>query len=233
MALDDAQLKNLIVDLLTTPSKRDNQRKIGASGMGDPCPYCLAHKLLATKQRQGRYWLGGKIGTAIHALLESEELKHIVKPQSNNFKALKGALVEQTISLGVIPGYGEIFSKPDLFLVAENHLVDHKTSKRAKVEGYALTGTIPVQYIYQGQLYARGLEDAGYAVEKISFVFINRDGTNERDVRIFTYDYDRSMADEAWKRTEDAWNWLQAGNDPETLPSDPNCYNCNQVLGRY
>jgi hypothetical protein len=89
-----------------------------------------------------------------------------------------------------------------------------------------------VQYIYQGQLYARGLEDAGYTVEKISFVFINRDGTNERDVRIFTYDYDRAMADEAWDRTVAAWNWLENGNDPETLPSDPNCYNCNQVLGR-
>jgi len=202
--------------------------------MGNPCDYCLAHALLATRGNPvQRYWLGARIGTAIHMLLEKQELKHVVKPQGKQFKALKGALVEQTIKLGVIPGYGEIWSTPDLFLVAENHLIDHKTSKRAKVEGYVLSGDVPVQYQYQGQLYARALEDAGYTVEKISFVFINRDGVGDNDIRVMTYDYDRSMADEAWDRVVAAWQWLEAGGDPETLPSAPGCYVCEQVLGRF
>lgn len=202
--------------------------------MGNPCPYCLACALVA-KDSGGMqtYWLGAKIGTAIHALLEHEELKHVITPQSKQFKSLRGALVEQSIKLGEIKGYGEIWSKPDLFLVNDKHLIDHKTSKRAKSDQYVLKNTVPEQYVAQGMLYARGLEDAGYEVEQISFVFINRDGTSDRDVRVISYPYDRTVADAVWDRVVAAWEWIERGNDIESLPSAPGCYRCEQILGRY
>jgi len=230
--LDDAELKRLILDLLRTKKKRDKQRKIGASGIGDPCLYCLAHALLGTQQRPSKYWLGAKIGDAIHALLEKEVLKHILTPQSYHFKVLQGALPEQTVYIGTIPGYGDVYSTPDLFITSEGHLVDYKTSKRAKVEGYRLGNPLPARYIYQIQLYARALVALGHKVEKLSFVFINRDGTGDSDVVIISLDYDQTLADEAWDRVVSAWQWLEAGGDPETLPSDPDCFVCNVLNHR-
>lgn len=201
--------------------------------MGDPCAFCLANRLLAHSQKQGLYWLGARIGDAIHNLLEKEAQKHVVTPESYHFNSLVGADLEKSVYLGTIPGYGDIWSTPDLYLTAENHLVDYKTSKRSLVEQYRVTGKVPIKYVYQLMLYARALIAAGKAVDKISFVFINRDGTSDRDIVIISYDYDESLANEAWDRVESAWKWLEAGGDVDTLDSDPNCYYCSQVLHRF
>lgn len=221
-----------MLDLLKTPTQRTKQRKIGASGIGNPCPYCLANALLANKQRQGMYWLGARIGDAIHKLLESEAEKHIAQPQAHAFNALKDAKLEKSVFIGTIPGYGDVWSTPDLYLSAENHLVDYKTSKRTKTAVYALTGDLPTTYVYQVMLYARALIASGQPVDKISFVFINRDGTSDRDVIVISLDYDETLANHAWDRVVSAWEWLQNGGDPETLQSDPDCYVCSQVLHR-
>ena len=220
-----------MLDLLKTPKARDKQRTIGASAIGDPCAYCLAQTLLNALSQTGEYWLGAKIGDAIHALLEIEGAKHL-DDSTGKFKALKGARLEESLFIGSIPGYGDIWSTPDLYLTAENHLVDYKTSKRTKVETYRATGELPTRYIYQVMLYARALIAMGYKVDKISFVFINRDGTSDRDVVVFSMDYDEALANEAWDRVVAAWEWLEAGGDVETLPSDPNCYVCSSITHR-
>lgn len=220
-----------MLDLLKTQKARDKQRTIGASAIGDPCAYCLAQTLLNAQSQTGQYWLGAKIGDAIHALLELEAMKHLLE-KTGKFKALFGARLEKSVYIGTIPGYGDIWSTPDLYLTAENHLVDYKTSKRTKVETYRATGKLPIRYIYQVMLYARALIEAGFSVDRISFVFINRDGTSDRDVVVFSMDYDAALANEAWDRVVAAWAWLEAGGDPETLPSDPDCYVCNSVTHR-
>jgi len=230
--LSDRELKSLIVQLLTTPSTRTKQRQIGASGIGNPCAYCLAQSLLGNKSSSTpRYWLGARIGTAIHQALEDEAKPHVINPEPG-FEAFQGASLEESIYIGTIPGYGDIFSTPDLYLAAENHLVDYKTSKRVKTDEYVITGDLPVQYLFQVQLYARALEDMGKPVDKISFLFINRDGVGDRDVIVISIDYDRGLADQAWDRVCFAWEWLTAGNDPESLESDSNCFVCHVLTGR-
>src|SRR5690554_2207235 len=124
--LDDPILKRLVLDLLRSPSARTKQRKIGPSGIGDPCAYCLAQALLANKPGQSQYWLGAKIGDAIHKLLETEAAQHVKGPLSYHFKALANAKLEESVLIGTIPGYGEVWGSPDLYLTAENHLVDYK-----------------------------------------------------------------------------------------------------------
>ena len=189
--LDDSELRNVMIGLLRTKSARSKQRKIGASGIGDPCAYCLCRTLSMalvsepTEEKDSPYWLGAKIGDAVHALLEHEASKHL-NDDEGMFKVFNGARLEQAVYIGEIPGYGSIWSTPDLFLTAENHLVDYKTSKRSKVDYYKATGELPTKYLYQVQLYARALDDMGIQVDKISFVFINRDGTSDRDVVVFS-----------------------------------------------
>ncbi len=175
--------------------------------------------------------VGSQIGDAIHKLLETEGLKHKQQAQHPYFQALVGASFEETIYIGTIPGYGDIYSTPDLYIDSENHLVDYKTSKRSKVQEYLVAG-VPVQYLYQVQLYAMALEAMGKHVDKISFVFINRDGVGDNDVNVISLNYDPTLAKEAWDRVELAWQWLVAGNDPDTLPSDPNCFVCSVLTKR-
>lgn len=230
--LDDDELKWLILDLLKNPGERDKQRLIGPSEIGNPCDYCVGNRLINTPKGTSKYWLGAKIGTAIHAELEREEEKHVVEPKSGRFRALKGAMIEQAVVLGTIEGYGTVKAKPDLVLVSENHLVDHKTSSKKKVMKYKLDG-VPMQYVYQQNLYAWALNQAGIPIKKISLSFINREGTTDDDVWIHSFEYDESLALKAWSRLELLWQWLQDGNDVEELESHPDCYYCSQVLHRW
>lgn len=230
--LDDDELKWLILDLLKNPGERDKQRLIGPSEIGNACDYCVGNRLLNTPKGTSKYWLGAKIGTAIHAELEMEERKHTEKPQSGRFRALKGAKIEESVVLGTIEGYGTVKAKPDLVLVSEEHLVDHKTSSKKKVMKYKLDG-VPMQYVYQQNLYAWALNQAGIPIRKISLSFINREGTTDDDVWIHSFEYDEALALKAWSRLELLWQWLQDGHDVEELESHPDCYYCSQVLHRW
>ena len=178
---------------------------------------------------ENKYWLGAKIGTAIHAELEKEAAQHL--HNSRDFPEFENARLEEKIYLGHVPHYGHIYSTPDLYLPSMRALVDYKTTTRAKVKKYDLTG-IPEQYLVQGNLYARGLENLGYPVDTISFVFISRDGTQDSDIKAYTSLYDRTVADMAWDRMVNMWEWLRAGGDPDELQSDPGCFVCNVLNKR-
>lgn len=230
MTLTDQQVKRLTLDLLKTPSDRDKQRKVGASNISDPCDYCLGRALHGGPSEPSRWWLGARIGTAIHNTLETEAEKHIDTPRSYHFDSLRGARIEERITLGVIDGYGVIGSKPDLVLVTEHHLVDHKTSTKEKIKRYKLDG-VPLAYIYQTQLYAWGLNKQGTPIERISLNFIARDGTQDGDIWVTSFDYDESLALRAWNRLEMIWNFLQDGGTLAELDSHEDCFKCN-ISGR-
>jgi len=232
MPLEDFHIKQLILDLLHTPSERDEQSLIGASEIGNTCDYCLARRLTPQPKFKSRYWLGARIGTAIHETLEKEEEKHLDKPKSYHFEALEGARVEQKIVLGEVKGYGVIKSKPDLVLVKYNHLVDHKTSTKEKIKHYKLDG-VPYQYVVQQNLYAWGLHKIDIPIERISLSFVPRDGLQDDDLWVHSFDYDEKIAIKAWRRLNKIWKFISSGGDIETLKSAENCYVCNVVLNRW
>lgn len=239
--LHDTQVHDLTIRLLKLETDRDKQRKVGASQISDPCKYHLGQALLSTKGGESKYWLGGKIGTATHMLLEDS----IAKADIKDFPELAGAVVEQKIVLGELEGYGIINSKPDLALIEAGHLIDWKTSTRAKMKKMQkvidclLTGE-PVKdsgslstltkYVAQVQLYARGLEDAGTPVDGCSLVFVNRDGTNEHDIWTYTFEYSRDYADAVWARLKTLWTYIQDGNDVELLERDADCFRCSMGI---
>lgn len=230
LTLTDKQVKDLTVELFLQESDRDKQRKVGASQISDPCTKHLAHGLMATPRLPQKYWLGGKIGTAIHGFIE-----RAIADSGNVL--LAGALVEQKIGLGFLDGYGSISSKPDLVLVGSHHLIDWKTTTRAKIKKlqnfidgvkqdkdseYTLR-----KYVGQAQLYAWGLNQAGTKIDKVTIVFINRDGTNENDIATFSVDYDEEFAVALWTRLENLWNELQEGAHPESYAPTDGCYLCS------
>lgn len=230
MSLTDQEVKRLTLDLLKTPSERDRQVKVGASQISNPCDYCLARALQGGPAEPNHWWLGARIGTAIHNTLEQEADKHIDRPRSYHFDALEGAVIEQRITLGTISGYGVIASKPDLVLVKHNHLVDHKTTTKKKLTGYKLNG-VPTAYIYQTQLYAWGLNKQGTRIDRISLNFIARDGTTDDDIWVHSFDYDEDAAERAWNRLQGIWDYVSNGGDVSELESDDDCFKCS-INGR-
>lgn len=213
-------------------SERDAQKKIGASDFSDPCAYHLAKKLLGEKEGPSKYWLGAKIGTSIHSLLEDA----ISKADLEELPELKGAEVEKKIYLGTLDGYGDINSKPDFAMIKEKHLVDWKTSTRPKVKKMqsvlfdekndpATNYTIQ-KYYTQLQIYAWGLNKAGIEIDGCSLVFVNRDGTSDSDIWSYTFEYSEEYAQGAWDRLETIWAGLQADPTPEQFSRHAECFKC-------
>lgn len=235
--MKDTQVKDLTLRLFQLETERDKQRKVGASQISDPCTYHLAKALVNAPEAPVKYWLGGKLGTATHMFLEDS----IAKAPLENFPELEDCVVEEKITLGELPGYGVINSKPDLVLVKENHLIDWKTSTRDKSrklikvidalnngETVKDTGSLYTfqKYVAQAQLYAWGLNQAGTVIDSCSLVFINRDGTTEADIFPYTFDYSEEFALAVWARLESLWETIQSGADIEELDRDGDCFKC-------
>lgn len=230
MSLNDMQIKDLTVSLFKLKSDRDKQHKVGASNISDPCTRHLAHALNGTPETDIKYWMGGKIGTAIHGFLE-----HSIDVSDEPI--FSDAIVEHKITLGEIDGYGTVSSKPDLVLPSVHHLIDWKTTSRSKVKklqnlvdgvkedpesAYTLQ-----KYVGQTQLYAWGLNNLGIQIDSASLVFINRDGTYDNDIWSFTVDYDESFALSLWDRVSNLWAALQDGAHPNDYPETKYCFKCS------
>lgn len=230
--ITDSRVKTLALSLFQQASSRDSQKLVGASDFSDPCEYHLASKLKGVEQPAFKYWMGARIGTAVHEFLE----ERIPTSNFEEFPEFKSAKIEQTIRLGSLEGYGEIKSKPDLALVDNKHLIDWKTSNRKKskaLQAIIFEGKEDPEasytlrrYYAQVQAYAWGLNKNGIAIDAASLVFINRDGTWDADLWTWTFDYDEEFALGVWHRLERIWKELQAGKELEEFPREEHCFNC-------
>jgi len=235
--LSDSQVKELTVGLFKIESERDQQRKVGASNISDPCTYHLAKTLVNSPEAPSKYWLGAKIGTATHMFIEDA----ITKADLKAMPLLAGAVVEQKITLGELPGYGIINSKPDLALVNSRHVIDWKTSTREKMRKLQRVIDNPdstdtktkytlQKYMAQIQLYAWGLNQGGTPVDGCSLVFINRDGTSEPDIWTHTFAYSEEFAVAIWSRLERIWSQIQEGKNIEDIPRHDDCFKCQMGI---
>jgi hypothetical protein len=227
------------IDLLKTPSARDKQKTIGPSAIGDPCSYCVAEHLIRSQNthdedpKPGRYWLGARIGTAIHKAMEEETIA-LGDPD---------IVPERKITVGELPGYGIIDGSGDTTFVLDEQIVDYKTTKRDKLRLIKLAFTTEkddldtdslmeirhkVQgYIGQIMLYGKGLNAMGTPISLCTFVFICRDGTGDSDIWAVDLTYDPVYAEKVWSRLEAIWSAVQGGRELKTFPKHEWCYACN------
>jgi len=227
------RVRDIAVSLLKQESDRDKQKNVGASDFSDPCAYHVAQKLARIEEAPSKYWLGAKIGTAIHSHLEDA----IYKADLQLLPELASAVIERKIFLGGLDDYGLIYSKPDLALVEDRHLIDWKTSSRDKVKKMqkvvfgekedAGTSYTLTKYYAQTQIYAWGLNRSGMPIDNCSLVFINRDGTTDGDVWAYSFPYDETYAEGVWARLVTIWELLRV--DPENFDQferHPECFKC-------
>lgn len=224
-----------VLSILKGQTDRDRQVSIGASNLSNGCTYCLAKDMKAIAENSNTYYLGAKIGTAIHEYLDN----HNPTPTT--------VLGEQKLVVGTIEGYGTVKSSTDAYFVDENICADWKTTTRDKLKFIKMAvQDEPNEYevtkvrdarakvaAYQRQvwLYSRGLELAGHPVRGCAIVFICRDGLTDADVWEFPFPYDREAADKVLARGQNLWQYLESGKDIEELTSSPSCWACS-VNGR-
>lgn len=225
-------LTDWVRDVLRTPTDRDKQKLIGPSGLGNLCTRCLADAFLNAKDDVNRYWLGSVVGTSIHELYSSR-----VQNDPNVMSEFK-------VDIGEIPGYGKIKGTVDLYVKSEKMIVDLKSTTRKKLAMYrrVLLDSDPSLslasyrhtihgYVNQTMTYGSGVVSMGLPVKRVGLALICRDGTGDSDIWTWTTAYDPNRAKQVWDRAVALWQWLQEGNDPNTLPSAEGCYYCTTTRG--
>lgn len=216
-----SEVKFRLLNEITQPTARDQQRRVGPSALGNPCPHCLGRELYMTDHADtfGQdFSMYPWIGTAVHSYLERSVF------QTPDF------LHEQKLYVGDVPLYGPIKGTADLVHKDETpdlatFVGDWKIVGLKKINSYKANGA-PKQYRYQAQLYARGCELAGMPVEFIAIIFIPRDSGNANDIFVHEEAYQPEMAEAALARAGAIYEVvLKEGY--EGLPSDPDCWTCN------
>lgn len=217
LLMANSRLKSELIYDLTKPTERDKQHRAGPSDLGNPCPKCLGRKL-AGEAGQSDFSLYPWLGTAVHAYLETQVFQD------------ESARHEIKVEVGEVAGYGPIKGTSDLVLQQHPELgswvVDWKIVGLKKIKEYRVKGA-PDRYRYQGQLYARGCELAGFPVDSIGICFIPRDSGNVNDIWIHEEEYQPEMAEAVLERAGRIFAIVQS-DGWETLPSDDACWECSR-----
>lgn len=219
-----------IKQIMSAPSDRDLQGRIGPSDLGDPCNYCLGSKMAGVKP-QRKFSMYPWLGTAIHTLIEhlTHRLRFKLIPGHNEL-AYKifghpTAVAELHIENAVyIPGYGWCPAHLDFILPEEKCLVDWKSSSKKKVKVYQLRG-VPTENTGQTLIYIHAARNNGYDVEAAVLVYIPRDTADLDDLWAYEVMYDEAEVQSIIDRAAAIWLWVEAGRWQE-LDKDPGCYNC-------
>lgn len=134
--LEDEEIRHLAIRLLTAPTARDKQRRVGASNLSNGCDYCLASNLSGDFRETpmlDRAWGGRVLGTAIHSVLE-ERVESMIAGQIESLRGLhEDAIAEMRMAIGTLGTYGEVGSTSDLVLPSERHALDWKGTTDAKM----------------------------------------------------------------------------------------------------
>jgi hypothetical protein len=226
----------LLKGLLKEKTQRDKQKMIGPSGIGNLCDKCVGRAVLQRSPGQSRYWLGARIGTAVHAYAESQINAHY-----------QGVVFSETrVTVADVPGLGVVAGTADAFVPGERLLVDFKTTSRKKLSVYKTeidkglkspgyhTNTLK-QYLIQTSLYAYGMNHntpeyllncvKDPVVEKISIQFVARDGLTDSDFFEWSFPYHESNAVKALERLERITTIVNRDNSTDALKENEWCYN--------
>lgn len=191
--LTDDEIRHLAIELLTAPTARDAQVKIGASNLSNGCDFCLASNLLGDNRETpitDRAWGGRVNGTAVHGLLEQRfthalwlaaesaaqpaEQRRIASALEMVGRRHPDALIEQHLILGTLGSYGDVGTTADLILPMLRTIVDWKGTDKKKL-------AVLVDAICIG----RG-EPAPY-------------GRTHKDVKLSVNEYEKKIAEAAEK----------------------------------
>lgn len=227
--------KEELLQIIEADWRRDPrtlQRRIGPSGLGHPCHYCLGCMLAEIPKAESNKWADGWpafLGKAVHKAVEYVFERWNRKHREYRF------LTEQRVTVGTIGTINPwpLTGSSDLFDMRKKAVVDWKvtTDKNlAKVK----KGDTSKTYKVQGHLYGLGMENEGLEVEWVGVMYLAKMKNFLRDAELTLEPYDRQIALNALKRASDIWDLGQTRGWAEVLPrlkKDPDCWDCEKFAG--
>jgi hypothetical protein len=226
MTLSPEEIRHLAISLLTAPTARDQQTRIGASDMANGCDFHLAEAIQGHPVQQSdlskRTWMGAVLGTATHSILESR-----IHEQRAQFVALEGAETETHVIFATLNGYGQVGGSIDLLLRTTDggQIIDWKGSTRKKsclMQDYlAIQQGQEAPYgrshkdiklsekVYAEEMEMQAYKVAGYygqqmlymhsgAADTAALTFFNRDGVGYFDVPELDRYFDPKAVHDVW-----------------------------------
>lgn len=157
-----------IINRIASYSKnrpRALQTAIGCSSVGTVCDRKLGYMMLGTpkfRSSDSSGWMAS-IGTAVHTYLET-----IFSALSSDYYMTETPITVKHQDME-IPGTVDLYNKQF------NTVVDFKIVGTSSLNN-ARKGRVSRQYAVQVQLYALGLQQAGYKVDKVAILFLPRNG---------------------------------------------------------
>lgn len=180
------------------------------------------------------------LGTAFHLLCEK---------RSRDMEREAEVLVEQSVHVGDVGGYGPIKGTLDRFDIEAGEVMDWKLVSLKKMQAFvrlhrkamwdgfdAITADYGaaqfLQYYIQLCLYGKGMEDQGYDVNNVTLLLLPRDATAhvvESELTALSMPYDWDLAVYALGRAGLIYKKARESDDLiTTLDSAPECFYCSK-----
>lgn len=213
-------------DILDHP--RTNQKRIGPSEMGDPCPRKIGHKLAGTPLlgAESVNWKA-HVGTQIHSWIADVMAKYELA-QFEEFGLTPRWHVEERVSICTILGE-EIDGTTDLFDAHNGVVVDWKTTSSNRLRRVFMVEGPGDTYRKQAHLYGYGWSQAGHDVKWVMIVWLVRDGEFSQRY-IWSEPYDEQVALDTIEHVTNIALALEAHGPEVVLPLLPAvenyCHTC-------
>lgn len=173
---DPTLLRDELLHVITrriAAAPRSQQKRIGPSEIGSPCPRRIAYKLAGAEATNttSNGWKA-TVGTGAHWWLE-DCFTNDNTLTANGVDNDTRWLTEATVTAGSINGI-DIDGSCDLYDRITATVIDWKTTSRAKIKSYRVNGP-GEQYRVQAHAYGNGWLAKGLPVERVAVVFLPRD----------------------------------------------------------
>jgi hypothetical protein len=161
-------LDELRNDIVYAP--RSLQKRIGPSGLGDPCPRGLIGEMFNLHKPPEPPNLRAWVGTSIHQQLERIIARSPLQLAGDEPRYL----LERKVNVGSIGGV-DITGSVDCFDVLSGTVIDYKSKSHTRLQEHRRHGPGQV-YRVQGHCYGLGMRNLGYHVNQVMFIYLPRDG---------------------------------------------------------
>lgn len=194
MSIYDMTVREDMLELIqwyANDSPRSKQVVLGCSEAGNECDRRIAMTMAGFQKVNFPDPLKATMGTAYHLWLDSG---------MEDFQRVHGGVREWLTETEVWPA-DFLKGHVDLYSMSRFLVLDWKTTSKENLEKWRKHG-IPKEYLIQVMLYGKGMIRAGYRVDRVGLIGIDRSGAL-RNVFVSTVPYDDNIAVTALRRV---WN---------------------------
>jgi cytochrome c5 len=211
-----------VIEHAITQDPRTLQTRIGPSGLGTECDWCLGHMLAGIPERRDVAWLP-TIGKAVHVWLEEAFTAFNAALPAGHVRYL----LETRVAVGEVDGV-QITGNADVYDLATRTLTDWKITGVTTMRKARRYGASQV-YRRQQHLYARGLTARGLTVDRVQVAYLPRNEPNLGSAYVWGEAYDEQVALDTLARADALARAIRLAGPDVVLPQlarAPNCFSC-------